>query len=156
MSVDHRPSGGKHMQNDHGISDLEVFFLALADKTRLRILNLMRNGEVSVNHFTTALNVSQPKVSRHLAYLRHAGLVETRRDGKWIYYGIKTPEQANDGKVLDEILEWLSTQPQMAEDYRLLWGNDATPQKKLDREPYISATTNISEDVSDELEIYLL
>jgi ArsR family transcriptional regulator len=144
------------MQNDHVISDLEVFFLALADKTRLRILNLMRNGEVSVNHFTTALNVSQPKVSRHLAYLRHAGLVETRRDGKWIYYGIKTPEQANDGKVLDEILEWLSTQPQMAEDYRLLWGNLATPQKNLDPEPYISAKTNISEDATDELEIYLL
>lgn len=156
MSVDHRPSGGKHMQNDHAISDLEVFFLALADKTRLRILNLMRNGEVSVNHFTTALNVSQPKVSRHLAYLRHAGLVETRRDGKWIYYGIKTPERANDKKVLDEILDWLSTQPQMAEDYLLLWGNGAAPQNKLGREPHISAKTNITESVDDELEIYLL
>lgn len=68
------------------LSELENFFKALADGTRLRILGLLLNGEVCVCHIHESLNVPQPKVSRHLAYLRSAGLVETRRDGVWIHY----------------------------------------------------------------------
>jgi ArsR family transcriptional regulator, arsenate/arsenite/antimonite-responsive transcriptional repressor len=75
--------------------ELEEFFMALADKTRLRILNLMTEGEICVAYFTEVLGDSQPKVSRHLAYLRNAGIVKTRRDGKWIYYSIRWP--ADDG-----------------------------------------------------------
>src|SRR4026209_1659144 len=64
----------------------EEFFKALGDATRLRILGLLLNGEVCVCHIHESLKISQPKVSRHLAYLRAAGLVETRRDGVWIHY----------------------------------------------------------------------
>jgi ArsR family transcriptional regulator len=68
------------------IQELEGFFKALADATRLRILGLLLNGEVCVCHIHESLKVSQPKVSRHLAYLRAAGLVATRREGVWIHY----------------------------------------------------------------------
>jgi len=156
MSLDRDPWGERLMRNEPGVSDIEVFFLALADKTRLRILNLMRNGEVPVNHFATALNVSQPKVSRHLAYLRNAGLVETRRDGKWIYYRIKQPEAPNDRTVLGEILEWLASYPEMAADYRRFWGIDAAPPRERDIETNILVETNITNGDRDELEIYLL
>src|SRR5919198_665548 len=68
------------------IAQLERLFKALADATRLRILGLLLTGEVCVCHIHESLRVSQPKASRHLAYLRRAGLVDTRREGLWIYY----------------------------------------------------------------------
>lgn len=61
-------------------------FKALADGTRLRILALLVNGEICVCHLHETLRLPQPTVSRHLAYLRRARLVETRRDGLWIHY----------------------------------------------------------------------
>src|SRR3569623_806423 len=67
---------------------LENLFLGLAEKSRLRLLGLMAFGPVSVGHLVTETGESQPKISRHLAYLRNAGLVDTTRDGKWIYYGV--------------------------------------------------------------------
>ena len=66
--------------------ELEEFFKALGDTTRLRILGLLLNGEVCVCHIHETLRISQPKASRHLAYLRAAGLVETRRQGIWVHY----------------------------------------------------------------------
>lgn len=68
------------------LTTLEAAFKALGDATRLRIAHLLGEGEVSVCHVHEALGLSQPKVSRHLAYLRRVGLVSTRRDGRWIYY----------------------------------------------------------------------
>src|SRR3954468_25020199 len=68
------------------ITELERLFKALADETRLRILGLLLTGEVCVCHIHESLKIPQPKASRHLAYLRKAGLVETRRDGLWINY----------------------------------------------------------------------
>jgi ArsR family transcriptional regulator, arsenate/arsenite/antimonite-responsive transcriptional repressor len=65
---------------------LEQQFKALADATRLRILGLLLGGEICVCHIHESLRISQPKASRHLAYLRRAGLVATRREGLWIYY----------------------------------------------------------------------
>ena len=65
-------------------------FKALSDPTRLRILGLLLTGEVCVCDLHESLKISQPKASRHLAYLRRVGLVETRRDGLWIYYRIAT------------------------------------------------------------------
>jgi ArsR family transcriptional regulator len=65
---------------------LERLFRALADQTRLRILGLLLTGEVCVCHIHESLKIPQPKASRHLAYLRRAGLVETRREGLWIHY----------------------------------------------------------------------
>jgi|ERR1043166_7474287 DNA-binding transcriptional ArsR family regulator len=75
------------------LRQLERVFLALGDKTRLRLLSLMADGEVPVGFLVDNLGESQPKVSRHLAYLRGAGVVGTRRDGKWIYYYISCPEE---------------------------------------------------------------
>lgn len=82
-------------------------YMALADQTRLRLLALMRDGEVCVGDFTDALGDSQPKISRHLAYLRNAGIVDTRRDGKWIHYSIRWPEEEGGRAMLQAALEWL-------------------------------------------------
>ena len=68
------------------LGQLEDLFKALADSTRLRILGLLLAGEVCVCHIHESLRITQPKASRHLAYLRRSGLVETRRQGLWIYY----------------------------------------------------------------------
>src|SRR2546422_4494232 len=68
------------------MSDMERLFKALADSTRLRILGLLLTGEVCVCHIHESLRIPQPKASRHLAYLRRAGLVDTRRDGLWVHY----------------------------------------------------------------------
>ncbi len=68
------------------LEDMEVLFKALADATRLRILGLLLTGEVCVCHIHESLKIPQPKASRHLAYLRRAGLVETRREGLWGHY----------------------------------------------------------------------
>ncbi len=73
---------------------LNSLFVALSDPTRLRLLRLMADGEVSVGYLADELGESQPKISRHLATLRSMGLVSTRRDGKWIYYAIE--RQADD------------------------------------------------------------
>jgi ArsR family transcriptional regulator len=71
---------------DKRLQGLETAFKALADATRLRILGLLLTGEVCVCHIHESLRIPQPKASRHLAYLRKAGLVEARRQGLWMYY----------------------------------------------------------------------
>ena len=71
---------------DKQLSEMEHVFRALADTTRLRILGLLLTGEVCVCHIHESLRIPQPKASRHLAYLRRSGLVDTRRDGLWVYY----------------------------------------------------------------------
>src|SRR2546422_3537331 len=68
------------------LTGMETLFKALADPTRLRILGLLLTGEVCVCHIHESLRIPQPKASRHLAYLRRSGLVETRRDGLWVHY----------------------------------------------------------------------
>ena len=68
------------------LDEMETLFKALADATRLRILGLLLTGEVCVCHIHESLKIPQPKASRHLAYLRRAGLVDTRRDGLWVHY----------------------------------------------------------------------
>src|SRR5216117_4400901 len=70
--------------------EMESVFKALADSTRLRILGLLLAGEVCVCDIHESLRIPQPKASRHLAYLRNSGLVETRRDGLWIHYRLGT------------------------------------------------------------------
>ena len=83
---------------------LEKLFLALGDKTRLRLLALMAHGEVPVGVLAERLGESQPKVSRHLAYLRNAGVVYTRRDGKWIFYGISYPKDELQRQMLETVV----------------------------------------------------
>jgi ArsR family transcriptional regulator len=68
------------------LANMERLFQALADPTRLRILGLLLTGEVRVCHIHESLRIPQSRASRHLAYLRRAGLVDTRRDGLWVHY----------------------------------------------------------------------
>jgi ArsR family transcriptional regulator, arsenate/arsenite/antimonite-responsive transcriptional repressor len=72
------------------LAEMEGLFKALADATRLRILGLLLTGEVCVCDIHETLKIPQPKASRHLAYLRRSGLVETRRQGLWIHYRLGT------------------------------------------------------------------
>jgi DNA-binding transcriptional ArsR family regulator len=108
---------------ESNFAGFENLFLALSDGTRLRLLALMADGEVSVGFLADQLGESQPKISRHLAYLRGAGLVSTRRDGKWIYYGIETLQHAGADDVLGMTLASINgtgtkqtgiTEPQVA------------------------------------------
>ena len=71
--------------------EINAALKALADPTRLRILGLIAGGEVCVCHLHEALGIPQPTASRHLAYLRRAGLVDGRRDGLWVYYSLTKP-----------------------------------------------------------------
>ena len=100
--------------------DMERFFRALADRTRLRLLNLMSNGEVCVCFFVEVLGMSQPKISRHLGYLRRAGVVASRREGKWIHYRIIEPSNAQTAQVFDCICTWLLEDDEMKRDLRHL------------------------------------
>jgi ArsR family transcriptional regulator len=93
--------------------DKELFFRALADRTRLRLLNLMQTDEVCVCFFVEILKTNQPKVSRHLAYMRRAGIVGARRDGPWIHYRIVEPSDADAAGVLKEVLSWLANDQEM-------------------------------------------
>lgn len=96
--------------------DLASLFVAFSDRTRLRLLNLMRGGEVCVCFFVEVLGESQPKISRHLAFLRRAGIVAARRQGKWMHYRIVMPEDAHAARILSEVLEWAADDAEMAAD----------------------------------------
>lgn len=87
---------------------MERLFQALADATRLRILGLLLTGEVCVCDIHESLKIAQPKASRHLAYLRRAGLVETRRDGLWIHYRLATVPDPVLTAIVDAVRHALS------------------------------------------------
>jgi ArsR family transcriptional regulator len=67
---------------------VDRMFRAFSDRTRLRILHLLRGGELCVCDLVRVLGLSQPKVSRHLAYLRKSKLVVARKQGLWMYYSL--------------------------------------------------------------------
>jgi len=95
---------------------LELLFRALADPTRLRLLNLMGEQEICVCYFVDVLKTTQPKISRHLAYLRRAGIVSARRDGKWIHYRLMMPRDPHAAKVLRTTLDALAHDKEMRKD----------------------------------------
>jgi ArsR family transcriptional regulator, arsenate/arsenite/antimonite-responsive transcriptional repressor len=96
--------------------DLVQLFAALADPTRLRLLNLMNGREVCVCYFVEILKQGQPKISRHLAYLRRAGIVEARREGKWMHYRIERPADTRAASILDATLKSFETDRAMRAD----------------------------------------
>ena len=96
--------------------DMELFFQALGDQTRLRLLNLMGEQEICVCYFVEILQQGQPKISRHLAYLRRAGIVSARREGKWMHYRIVMPPNIGAAQVLRQTLEWLKDERAMQAD----------------------------------------
>ena len=109
--------------------DLALLFAALADRTRLRLLNLMNGREVCVCYFVAILRQSQPKISRHLAYLRRAGVVAARREGKWMHYRIVVPPDSGAARILRETLASLREDKEMRADLDVLKSACCAPQK---------------------------
>ena len=109
--------------------DIERFFQALGDNTRLRLLNLMGDQELCVCYFVEILGQSQPKISRHLAYLRNAGVVRARREGKWMHYRIVMPPNIGAAQVLRQTLSWLKEDRLMQADRARLSKACCSPSK---------------------------
>jgi ArsR family transcriptional regulator len=108
---------------------LERLFQALGDTTRLRLLNLMRDQELCVCYFVQVLGQPQPKISRHLAYLRSAGLVAARREGKWMHYRLTTPPHTGVATILHETLHTLEQDRAMQADRARLTRACCSPTK---------------------------
>jgi len=110
-------------------ADLARLFAALADPTRLRLLNLMTGREVCVCYFAEILKEGQPKISRHLAYLRRAGVVEARREGKWMHYRLKEREDRDAASILQATVASFKANRQMQNDLARLADATCTPQR---------------------------
>ena len=117
------------MAKAHTGVSLDLLFRALADPTRLRLLNLIADREICVCYFVEILKTSQPKISRHLAYLRKAGIVASRRDGKWMHYRLVVPRDEVAAKILRETLGHLRGKPEMQRDIARLSSVCCAPQK---------------------------
>jgi ArsR family transcriptional regulator len=100
--------------------NLEQFFQALADQTRLRLLNLIGDREICVCYLVEILGCPQPTISRHLAYLRKAGIVAARREGKWMHYRLITPPHPGATEILRKTLAVLKQDKTMQNDRKTL------------------------------------
>ena len=109
--------------------NVERFFQALGDNTRLRLLNLMGEQEVCVCYFVEILGAPQPKISRHLAYLRSAGIVAARREGKWMHYRMVMPPHIGAAQILKQTLGWLKEEKAMQADRARLTKACCSPSK---------------------------
>jgi ArsR family transcriptional regulator len=104
------------MKND--LHQVDQTFKALADPTRVRILGLLRSGEVCVCHIHEGLKLPQSLVSRHLAYLRRAGLVEARKEGLWVYYRLAFQRNDATRTLLDAIYHCIGHLPTVVGDVK--------------------------------------
>jgi ArsR family transcriptional regulator len=109
--------------------NMERFFQALGDNTRLRLLNLMGDQELCVCYFVEILGQPQPKISRHLAYLRRAGIVQARREGKWMHYRTVMPPNIGAAQLLRQTLAWLQEDRAMQADRARLSKACCSPAK---------------------------
>ena len=110
-------------------ADLVPLFAALADRTRLRLLNLISGREVCVCYLVEVLRLGQPKISRHLAYLRKAGVVAARREGKWMHYRLERPQGAASMSILDAAFESFKSDREMQSDLNRLTHACCEPQR---------------------------
>lgn len=106
---------------------VDLLFRAFSDRTRLRILHLVRRGEVCVCDLQRVLGVPQPKVSRHLAYLRRAGLVRARKQGLWSYYTLAPARDAVHRKLLECLATCFAHVPELARDNERLKRSQCSP-----------------------------
>ena len=140
--------------------NIAFLFKALADRTRLRLINLIGEDEVCVCFFVEVLKLNQPKISRHLAYLRNAGIVSARREGKWMNYKIEMPENLFAAQVLKDTLEWLKVQDNMQADYEKLARVCCSVEVPVTiiraPTPKTFAEANMSYQAKEELETFLL
>jgi len=108
--------------------NLEDLFKALADRTRLRLLNLIGDSELCVCFLTEVLKTTQPKISRHLAYLRRAQVVAARREGKWMHYRLTDPPDEHAARIFREVRVSLSDHPDLQPDRERLQRICCAPQ----------------------------
>lgn len=121
--------------------NIAFLFKALADQTRLRLINLIGDDEVCVCFFVEVLKINQPKISRHLAYLRRAGVVSSRRDGKWIHYRLVEPPDPRAANIFREVRAGLANDPAMKSERARLEKICCAPQLpiQLQRAPIPSS-----------------
>ena len=91
---------------------------AFADPTRLRILNLLHAGDLCVGDLVQVLGVPQPTASRHLAHLRGAGLVESRKEGLWVFYALAKSKSPFHARLVDCLSCCFREVPQLQTDLR--------------------------------------
>jgi|SRR5271156_1278859 ArsR family transcriptional regulator, arsenate/arsenite/antimonite-responsive transcriptional repressor len=99
---------------------LERLFRALADPTRLRLINMVARQEVCVCYFVEVIGVPQPKISRHLAYLRRAGILAPRREGKWMHYRLIVPSDPHVAAILGATVNALREDKSLQRDLQRL------------------------------------
>jgi len=117
------------MSTQQKTTDLVPLFAALADRTRLRLLNLIAGREVCVCYLVEILRQGQPKISRHLAYLRKAGVVAARREGKWMHYRVERPGDAATASILDAVFESFKSDREMQSDLARLTRACCEPER---------------------------
>jgi ArsR family transcriptional regulator, arsenate/arsenite/antimonite-responsive transcriptional repressor len=110
-------------------SNMESMLRALGERVRLRILNLIGDTELCVCFFVQALQLPQPTISRHLAYLRREGVVAARREGLWMHYRVVVPSDPHVAKVWRSTMEWAAEQPEMKRDRSRLTQACCAPEK---------------------------
>jgi len=99
---------------------VDKMFRAFSDRTRLRILNLLRGGEICVCDIVAVLDAPQPLVSRHLAYLRRAGLVRARKEGLWMHYRLAPAGSEFHKSLLNCLACCFTDVPELAKDGKRL------------------------------------
>ena len=95
-------------------------FRALGDETRVRIVALLAHGELCVCHLESALGLSQPNCSRQLGVLKAAGIVDSRRDGTWVYYRLTVQEHESVERVLDVLARTFGAERALRADHARL------------------------------------
>ncbi len=102
------------------VNSVDVTFRAFSDWTRLRILNLLRDGELCVCDLTDVLETPQPAISKHLAYLRRAKLVTGRKEGLWSYYRLTPARDAFHQKLLESLAACVQNAAELRQDAKRL------------------------------------
>jgi ArsR family transcriptional regulator len=108
-------------------TSVDQMFRAFSDRTRLRILNLLRAGEICVCDIVTVLDAPQPTISRHLAYLRRSRLVLARKEGLWIHYRLAPATSDFHKSLLHCLQSCFTAVPELAKDTRRLKTKGCSP-----------------------------
>ncbi len=137
---------------------LERLFKACADRTRLRLLHMMATeGEICVRHFVEVLQTNQPKVSRHLAYLKRAGLVNDRKAGLWVHYSLATPDHQSIANILDCITAFCYEDAEAQEDLLTLRQLQTKTQNiRIENDNKPKVKSKETETARNEIQIELL
>jgi ArsR family transcriptional regulator len=104
------------MKQNAAINCIDLMFRAFSDRNRLRILHLLQDGEMCVGDIVEVLGVPQPRVSRHLAYLRRAGLVVARKEGLWSFYSLAPAGNQFHKDLLDCLSKCFADVPEIKAD----------------------------------------